>query len=216
MRSKGSCAVADYGMGNLHSAAKALQKVAPEARITITSDPDEIRKADRTVLPGVGAIGDCMAAFTAGALDDAVRESVAAGRPLLAICIGMQMLLEHSEENGGVTGLGLLPGKVRHFGTEARDPDDRRLKVPHMGWNEVWQCLPHPLWAGIKDGSRFYFVHGYRADAGAGMAGESRYGGPFAAAMAGPGIFAVQFHPEKSHDAGLSLLANFLAWDGSA
>ena len=211
-----SCAVVDYRMGNLHSAAKALQQVAPDARITITSEPAEIKQAERVLLPGVGAIGDCMAAFSAAALDEAVRESVAAGRPLLAICIGMQMLLERSEENSGVAGLGMLPGEVRHFGAEARDEDGRKLKVPHMGWNEVWQSAPHPLWADIADGSRFYFVHGYRADAGIGMVGESHYGGPFAAAMAGPGIFAVQFHPEKSHSAGLRLLANFMSWDGSA
>ena len=216
MPAKQYCAIADYGMGNLHSAAKALQHAAPGTDVIITSEPEVLRGAARVVLPGVGAIRDCMAAFAAAGLDDALRETVSAGRPLLAICIGAQMLLESSEENGGVSGLGLLSGQVRRFNTQAPAGDGRQLKVPHMGWNQVRQLLPHPLWAGIADNSRFYFVHSYRADTGAGTAGESCYGGAFASALAAPGIFAVQFHPEKSHKAGLQLLANFLAWDGSA
>lgn len=210
------CAVIDYGMGNLHSAHGALQTVAPETQVLVTSDPDVIRKADHVVLPGVGAIRDCMAEIRAQGIDQVVEE-VRKTKPLLGICVGLQAMMSHSEENGGVDCLDLFPGQVRFFGDDLTEADGERLKVPHMGWNRVQQ-VNHPLWQGIDDGSRFYFVHSYyiQADNSEQIKGHGHYGVDFAAAMGEDNVFAVQFHPEKSHHAGLTLLKNFLAWDGQA
>lgn len=206
-------AVIDYGMGNLHSVGKALEHVG-STRVQITSDPQVIRDADRVVLPGVGAMRDCMAEMQRFELLDVIRE-VSQDRPFLGICVGMQALLDSSEENGGVPCLGLFPGQVRYFGQNLQ-VNGERLKVPHMGWNTVEQRLDHPLWHNIPDLSRFYFVHSYyvQADNQRQVAGSCEYGLPFAAALADGPCFAVQFHPEKSHTNGLQLLQNFVAWDG--
>lgn len=206
-------AVIDYGMGNLHSVAKALECVGA-SRIQITSDPQVIREADRVVLPGVGAMRDCMAEITRLELLDVIRE-VSKTRPFLGICVGMQALLDRSEENGGVPCLGVLPGQVRYFGDHL-EVEGERLKVPHMGWNTVEQRLDHPLWHNIADQSRFYFVHSYyvQAQNPRQVAGRCEYAVPFAAALADGPCFAVQFHPEKSHTNGLQLLQNFVVWDG--
>jgi len=213
----GTIAVIDYGMGNLHSVAKALEHVAPRARVTVTGDPAAVRRADRLVFPGQGAIGQAMAELARTGLGEAVRE-LAGRRPFLGICLGLQALMARSEEDGGTAGLGLLPGKVRRFPEGARDPrTGARLKVPHMGWNQVRQTLAHPLWAGIAQDERFYFVHSYYValDPPPGrVAGTTAYGPTFASAVAGDACFAVQFHPEKSQRAGLRLLENFAAWDG--
>lgn len=210
-----SIAVIDYGMGNLHSVGKALEHVGVgSVRVQITSDPQVIRDADRVVLPGVGAIGDCMAHLARHELLEVIRE-VSSDRPFLGICMGMQVLLDNSEESGGVDGLGVLPGRVRGFGADLSD-GEQHLKVPHMGWNQVTQTLPHPMWHGIPDLARFYFVHSYYVDAEnpRQVAGSCQYGVEFAAAVADGARFAVQFHPEKSHTHGLQLLQNFVAWDG--
>jgi len=210
-------AVVDYGMGNLRSVAKAIERVAPYATVTVTSEPDVVRRADRVVFPGQGAMRDCMREMDArglrAAIVDAARE-----KPFLGICIGLQMLFEHSEE-GDTPGLALLPGKVRRFpASEMVDREGRKLKVPHMGWNEVHQTVAHPLWAGIPDGTRFYFVHSYFAEPADSriVAGYTLYPFAFTCAAASANIFAVQFHPEKSHNAGLRLLANFTLWSPDA
>lgn len=206
-------AVVDYGMGNLHSVSKAVEHVAPGAQVEVTSDPTRVSGADRVVFPGQGAMPDCMREMDARGLRPAVIDA-ARQRPFLGICIGLQMLFERSDE-GGVAGLGLLPGTVRRFPAPAMvDTEGRRLKVPHMGWNRVAQAGPHPLWSGIEDGSRFYFVHSYFPEAGEVVVrGITEYGIPFTCAVARDNIFAVQFHPEKSDTAGLRLLANFLNWN---
>lgn len=198
-------------MGNLHSVAKALEHVGA-SRVDVTHDPERVRAADRVLLPGQGAMRDCMAEMHRHGVDAEVREALA-GKPLLGICVGMQALLAHSEENGGVAGLGVYPGEVKFFGN-GRVENGEVLKVPHMGWNEVWQTQDHPLWAGIADGSRFYFVHSYYcAPAEAALsAGRTHYGIDFCCALARDNVFAVQFHPEKSSSAGLRLLKNFLGW----
>lgn len=207
-------AVIDYGMGNLHSVAKALEHVAPHARVLVTADVAQIRSADRIVFPGVGAMRDCMAGIRQQGVDALVRESIAQ-KPVLAICVGMQALMSHSEENGGVECLGILPGKVRFFGNTLQDVDGARLKVPHMGWSEVQQH-PHALWSGIPQSSRFYFVHSYyvTADDRSLVAAQCDYGVTLDAALHRKNLFAVQFHPEKSHTAGLQLLKNFMHWNG--
>ena len=204
-------AVLDYGMGNLHSVAKAIEHVGAH-RVEVTNDPVRVRAADRVVLPGQGAMRDCMAEMQKFGVDAEVREIIGT-KPLLGICVGMQALLAHSEENNGVDGLGIYPGDVRFFGTD-RVENGEKLKVPHMGWNEVWQTQPHALWNGIADGSRFYFVHSYYcAPADPALsAGWSHYGLDFCCAIARDNMFAVQFHPEKSSSAGLALLKNFLNW----
>lgn len=207
-------AVVDYGMGNLHSAGKALEKMAADGqRILITGDPDEVRRADRVVFPGVGAIRDCIKVITETGLDRAILDVIDQGTPLLGVCVGMQALMDYDEENGGVECLAEFPGQVRFFG-EQYDEFGRRLKVPHMGWNQVRQAQDHPLWDGIEDNSRFYFVHSYCVTGlpEKQVAGYCEYGIEFAAAAAKDTVFAVQFHPEKSADAGLRLLANFLRW----
>ncbi len=208
-------AVIDYGMGNLHSAGKALEHVAePDVKIIVTSDPADILQADRVMLPGVGAIRDCMSEIIRQGMDEVVRE-VAATRPLLGICVGMQVLLDHSEENNGVDCLGILPGDVKFFGKGLIDASGERLKVPHMGWSQVSQTqLSHPLWQKIQDNARFYFVHSYHAHMAneSMVAGRCDYSVSFDVALAHDNIFAVQFHPEKSAANGLQLLENFLKW----
>ncbi len=203
-------AVVDYGMGNLRSVSKAIEHVASGDRVVVTSDPAEVAKADRVVVPGQGAMPDCMAQLAACGLREAVI-AAAATRPFLGICIGQQMLFDHSEE-GDVAGLGILPGRVRHF--PAAETVARGLKVPHMGWNEVIQAEAHPLWQGIPDSARFYFVHSYYVEPSepAAIAGSTNYGILFTSAVARDNIFAVQFHPEKSAQAGLQLLGNFMRW----
>ena len=209
-------AVIDYGMGNLRSVSKAIEHVAPHSRVAVTSDPAQVAAAGRVVFPGQGAMPDCMREMQSRGLRPVLLEA-ARGKPFLGICIGLQMLFERSEE-GDTPGLGVLPGTVRRF-PAARMFDARgaRLKVPHMGWNEVEQ-VPHPLWDGIPDRSRFYFVHSYYpepADVGL-VAGWSAYPFRFACAAARGNLFAVQFHPEKSHVAGLRLLSNFVRWQPAA
>ena len=198
-------AVVDYGMGNLRSVSKALEHVAPSAEVLATADPAVIRSAERVVVPGQGAMPDCMRQLAASGAREAVIEAAGA-KPFLGICIGLQMLFERGEE-GDTRGLGLLPGNVPRFRVSG-------LKIPHMGWNEVLQRRPHALWAGIPDRSRFYFVHSYfpaPRDEGV-TAATCVYGMPFTCAVARDNIFAVQFHPEKSQSAGLQLLSNFVRW----
>jgi imidazole glycerol-phosphate synthase subunit HisH len=198
-------AVVDYGMGNLRSVSKAIEHVAPQAEVHVTADPQRILSSDRVVVPGQGAMRDCMRQLgESGAREAVIR--AAREKPFLGICIGLQMLFEHGEE-GDTPGLGLLPGDVPRFQLNG-------LKIPHMGWNEVAQQRSHPLWAGIADGSRFYFVHSYYPAPRdpALTAGTALYGRPFTCAVARDNIFAVQFHPEKSQSAGLQLLSNFVRW----
>ncbi|MEN8176162.1 MAG: imidazole glycerol phosphate synthase subunit HisH [Pseudomonadota bacterium] len=207
-------AIIDYGMGNLHSIAKALDHVAPDAVVEVTDRSDLIHAADRVVFPGVGGIGHCMEELRRHRLVDLIRES-AAEKPTLGICLGLQALLDHSEENGGTPCLGVIPGEVRYFGDRPIDPvSGQALTVPHMGWNNV-QHNDHPLWDGIDQGERFYFVHSYYADPReqTDVAGTTDYGRTFSCAVARDKLFAVQFHPEKSADAGLHLLKNFVAWN---
>jgi len=201
-------AVVDYGMGNLRSVAKALEHVAPHAQIRVVDDPQDVRAADRVVVPGQGAMPDCMRELKARGLDAAVIEATQR-KPFLGICIGLQMLFEHSEE-GDTPGLGVFSGRVQRF--VAVPSQIPRLKIPHMGWNQVTHSRPHPLWAGIESGSRFYFVHSYYAAAAQDAVGRCHYGVDFTAAVARQNVFAVQFHPEKSQNAGLRLLQNFTQW----
>jgi imidazole glycerol-phosphate synthase subunit HisH len=198
-------AVVDYGMGNLRSVSKAIEQVAPRAEVLVTADPEKIIAAERVVVPGQGAMPDCMRQLGESGAREAVIEAARA-KPFLGICIGLQMLFERGEE-GDTPGLGLLPGEVPRFKLSG-------LKIPHMGWNQVAQVRPHALWAEIADGSRFYFVHSYYpAPRDAALtAATSEYGGPFTCAIARDNIFAVQFHPEKSQSAGLQLLSNFVRW----
>ena len=214
-------AIIDYGMGNLHSAAKAMEHVAPNDKVFVTSEAEQILSADRVVFPGVGAIRDCMGEILKLGLDGVIRE-VAQSRPLLAVCVGMQCLMQFSEENNGVECLGLLPGQVKFFGNDLHEVDAQgqkvKLKVPHMGWNQVRQKMRHPLWHNIADRARFYFVHSYYVtlqDKNQ-CSGEADYGLTFDACAARQKIFAVQFHPEKSQRHGLQLLRNFSQWDGQS
>jgi imidazole glycerol-phosphate synthase subunit HisH len=207
-------AIVDYGMGNLRSVAKAVEHVAPDFRVIVTADPAVLADADRVIVPGQGAMPDCMRELRVRGLDRAVIDA-AAVKPFLGICVGLQMLFGHAEE-GGVTGLEILPGRVPRFPDAAMvGPDGSRLKVPHMGWNEVWQAAPHPLWQGIADGTRYYFVHSYYVEPTQPevIAGSTHYGITFTSAVARANIFAVQFHPEKSAAAGLQLLQNFMQWN---
>ncbi len=208
-------AIIDYGMGNLHSARKAVEHVAPDTTVLVTDNPEQIREADRVILPGVGAMRDCMAEIRRLGVDELVRE-VSRDRPFLGICVGMQALMSRSEENGGVDAINLFSSQVRFFGDNLVE-NGERLKVPHMGWNEVFQARAHPLWQGIPNGDRFYFVHSYYAEAqgNADIAGRAHYGVDLAAAVARDNIFAVQFHTENSAGAGLQLLKNFTDWNGT-
>ena len=213
----GVVAVIDYGMGNLHSVASALEHVGAD-EVLVTHDAELIRRADRVVFPGVGAIRDCMAEIRRLKCDELLLDVLEAQhKPVLAICVGMQALMTHSEENDGVACLDIIPGEVRFFGSPLLDDEGLRLKVPHMGWNQVRQVGAHPLWQNIEDDSRFYFVHSYYVDAQDRdlLAGEVQYGVAANAALARDNLFAVQFHPEKSHTAGLQLLRNFLEWNGT-
>lgn len=218
-------AVIDYGMGNLHSVAKAVEHVGKNVSVAVTSDAKTILQADHIIFPGVGAIRDCMAEIRRLGIDEIVARA-SESKPVLGVCVGMQALMNSSEENGGVECLGMVDGKVRFFGdalnTQGQtrpfvDENGEKLKVPHMGWNCVKQLDEHPLWKGIDDMSRFYFVHSYYVELGANekASGVTQYGLEFAAAVSKGNIFAVQFHPEKSHHCGMQLLSNFLQWDGS-
>ncbi len=212
-----SIAIIDYGMGNLHSIAKAVEHVAGKSRVLVTSNHDEIRAADRVIFPGVGAIRDCISELQQAGLD-AVLDSVAQSRPMLGICLGLQALFDTSEENGGTQCLGMLPGHVTRFPSDMTGDDGAVLKIPHMGWNRVQPKRSHPLWTDIDDGSRFYFVHSYYAAPGNAddVAAVTGYGREFVCAVARENVFAVQFHPEKSQHAGLQLLENFVTWNGES
>jgi imidazole glycerol-phosphate synthase subunit HisH len=211
---KTSIAIVDYGMGNLRSVAQALRQAAPEADVAIVERPEAIRAADRVVLPGQGAMPDCMRSLAESGLQEAVIEA-SRTKPLMGVCVGEQMLFDWSAE-GDTKGLGLLPGKVVRFELEGRLQDDgSRFKVPQMGWNVVRQARAHALWDGVPDGSHFYFVHSYYVvpDDAAHTVGETPYGAAFTSAVARDNIFATQFHPEKSAAAGLRVYRNFVHWN---
>lgn len=206
-------AVIDYGMGNLRSVAKAIEHVAGGAEVRVTDDHQYIAAADRVVFPGQGAARDCMAAIGEHHLNKAVLDA-SRNKPFLGICMGLQVLMQHSEENGGTDLLGLFQGRVRRFDGTARGENGLPLKIPHMGWSCVDQQSAHPLWDGIVDGSRFYFVHSYRVvpEDPSLVVATTDYGVRFASAIGRENLFACQFHPEKSADAGLRLLQNFVNW----
>lgn len=200
-------ALLDYGMGNLHSAAKALEHVG--AKVDVTNDPKPIAQADKIVFPGVGAMRDCMHGMHEAGIDDVVRHAVF-NKPVLAICVGMQALMQRSEENGGADALGIFEGEVKRF------PDVEGLKVPHMGWNQVHQADPgHPMWKDIEQDARFYFVHSFYVEPKdpSIVSATCNYGLEFCTALHKENLFATQFHPEKSHTAGLQLLKNFVEWN---
>lgn len=208
-------AVVDYGMGNLRSVSQAVMHAARDSgfEVVVTAEPDRVFAADRIVLPGQGAMPDCMAELRASGLQDAVLHA-AANKPLMGVCVGMQMLLSHSDE-GPTSGLDLIPGGVHRFELTGRlQPDGSRYKVPQMGWNRVFQAQPHAVWRGVPDGAFFYFVHSFYAvpTERRHSAGETDYGGRFTSALARDNIFATQFHPEKSAEHGLALYRNFLHW----
>jgi glutamine amidotransferase len=213
--SKQQIAVIDYGMGNLFSVASALRNVAPDADVVVTGEAAVIEEADRVIFPGVGAMRDCMHGLRSLKLDEVIKQTVGQ-KPMLAICVGLQALMDHSEENNGVDCLGIMPGNVRFFGNPLLDSNGDNLKVPHMGWSCVEQTIDHPLWHSIENHSRFYFVHSYFVSAQNQneVAAYCDYGYRFDAALYGEQLFAVQFHPEKSHHNGLQLLKNFAAWSG--
>ena len=207
-------AVIDYGMGNLRSVAKAVEHVADAAdNVLVTDNPDQILSSDRVVFPGQGAARDCMAAISDHHLNQAILDA-AECKPFLGICMGLQVLMAFSEENGGTELLKLLPGQVRHFERNAED-NGQRLKIPHMGWNKVHHTDNHPLWRDIQQDSRFYFVHSYFVEPQNQeiIAATTDYGVDFASAVAKDNLFAVQFHPEKSARDGLTLLRNFVQWN---
>ena len=212
-----SIAIIDYGMGNLHSVASAFAHVSPQSHVMVTADPEVIGNADRVLFPGVGAIRDCMSEIRRLGLDTLVPRLIAEGKPMLAICVGMQALMHASEESGGVDCINVLPGEVKFFTENVVDSHGQKLKVPHMGWNNVQQAIEHPLWRGIEDNSRFYFVHSYfvQAEKQSQVAGTCDYQRSFAAALAQDNLFATQFHPEKSDTVGLQLLKNFVIWNGA-
>ena len=208
--------IIDYGMGNLHSVEKSVRAAAAlsgsRADIRLSSRPEDVYRADKVIFPGQGAMPDCMAALHRSGLGEAVRDALK-NKPFFGICVGAQLLFEHSEE-GDTAGLGWFGGDVRRFAADLRDAHGNRLKVPHMGWNSVRQTQAHPLFRDIADHSRFYFVHSYHfAPAERGIVlGESEYPEAFACIVGRDNVFATQFHTEKSHDAGLILLRNFLNW----
>lgn len=209
--------VIDYGMGNLHSLGKSLERVAGSDRIEISYDADKLLKCDKLVLPGVGGVRECMKELHRLELNELVIEA-SKKVPMLGICLGMQVMLDFSEENEGVQALGLFPGEVVRFPDPPQTTAADRLKVPHMGWNRVRQVRPHPVWNGVPDESWFYFVHSYHARPRnpEHTIGTSDYVNTFACALARDNLVAFQFHPEKSQGAGLRLLANFVQWDGTA
>lgn len=206
--------VVDYGMGNLRSVAQALRAVAPEAEVVISGEVADIESADRIVLPGQGAMPDCMRSLRESGVQEALL-AAARNKPLMGVCIGEQMLFEHSEE-GNAAGLGLLPGEVVRFQLDGLlQEDGSRFKVPQMGWNQVQQSAAHPMWQDIPDNSYFYFVHSYfaRPSVAEHTVGVTVYGAPFSCAVARDNIFATQFHPEKSAATGLQLYKNFVHWN---
>ena len=211
--------IIDYGMGNLHSVGKALEHVGENISLSITADPQHIHEADRLIFPGVGAMRDCMAEIKRLKIDELLKQARQV-KPILGICVGMQAMLSFSEENNGVDCVDLFPGEVKRFKENQIDRNGDWLKVPHMGWNEVKQTAAHPMWQGIDNNSRFYFVHSFYVEPDTSqknstdIVGESSYPLPFCSAIAAKNIFAVQFHPEKSQNVGLQLLKNFLNWDG--
>ncbi|MAA75112.1 MAG: imidazole glycerol phosphate synthase subunit HisH [Salinisphaeraceae bacterium] len=209
--------IIDYGMGNLHSIAKALQYVADDENIEISYDPDALSHMDRLVLPGVGAIGHCMDELKRLELDQMIKEHMGS-KPLMGVCLGIEVLMAYSAESGGVEGLGAFPGEVVRFADPDKQPDGVRRKIPHMGWNQVRHERNHPLWKDIAPSSWFYFVHSYYVapEDERHVAGTTEYGLRFTSVLLRNNVFAVQFHPEKSQSAGLQLLANFLEWDGQA
>ena len=202
-------AVIDYGMGNLHSVSKALIKASPSDQILVTSKRSEIENSDKIVLPGVGAIKDCMEALSKDNLDQVVLRNMAK-KPTLAICVGMQMLLKSSEENHGIKGFNLIDGRVSKMTSSAT------VKVPHMGWNQVLQKSDHPMWTDIPDNSFFYFVHSYACESSLDAIGTTSHGSEFISAVSKKNIFAVQFHPEKSQNTGLQIYKNFINWEGDS
>lgn len=213
-------AVVDYGMGNLRSVSKALEHVVDDSqRVIVSSDAEEIANAERVVFPGQGAARDCMKQLQDMQLDNVVMQA-AKEKPFLGICMGMQVLMSHSEENQGIDCMNFYPGNVRALADALSGPSlqlqKQSLKIPHMGWNEVSQKQAHPLWQGIDDNARFYFVHSYYVDPNEASltAGETHYGIEFVSAIARDNVFAVQFHPEKSAHDGLQLLKNFSRWNG--
>ena len=209
-------AVVDYGMGNLRSVVNALQVVADDRdQVILTSDPAQVLEADRIVFPGQGAAGDCMRAIDEYGLRESITVA-AQQRPFLGICMGILVLLEHSEEDQGTSCRGNFKGQVKYFGDGHKDQSGVKLKVPHMGWNRVTQTQSHPLWHSRADGSRFYFVHSYYLEAEVPelVAGITDYGFSFSSVIARDNLFALQCHPEKSADVGLQLLRNFVNWDG--
>jgi len=203
-------AVVDFGAGNLRSVAKALERSGLIA--DVTGDPADVRRADGVVLPGVGAFADAVASLSASGLDEAVRDRLAARRPYLGLCLGLQVLFEEGDEHGVTPGLGILPGRVERFPDRASD--GAPLRVPHIGWNTVKFSGEHPMLSKLPDEDCFYFVHSYRAipECASDVVGRVDYGGEFAAAVAREGMFAVQFHPEKSQGAGRRLLDAFAYW----
>ena len=206
--------VLDYGSSNLRSVAKALEFVSDQQQIIVTDLPDQIFAADRVVFPGQGAIGQCMNSLREKGLDDVIRECVR-NKPFLGICLGLQSLMDESDEDGCTRGLGIIAGGVKRFPDNVQDEKGFICKIPHMGWNQVYQQKQHALWHGIENGSRFYFVHSYyvqpeNEDA---IAAITNYATSFTSAAARDNIFATQFHPEKSQKAGLTLLKNFLHWE---
>ncbi|WP_435949904.1 imidazole glycerol phosphate synthase subunit HisH [Psychrobacter sp. DM8] len=206
-------ALLDYGMGNLHSVSKALTNVGSD--VSITNDPKVVAAADKIVFPGVGAMRDCMIGMHAAGIDDVVRDAIF-NKPVMAICVGMQALFERSAENGSTDCLGILQGNVEAFDPSWVDEQGATIKVPHMGWNTITDMdLAHPLWNGIEDNAHFYFVHSYYCAPNdeSQIAAICDYGQPFCASIIKDNLFATQFHPEKSHTAGLQLLKNFVEWD---
>ena len=209
--------VLDYGSSNLRSVAKALETVATKNQdIAITDNPKTVLNADKVVFPGQGAIGHCMKNLQEKKLDDVIKQCIK-NKPFLGICLGLQSLMEHSDEDGGTKGLGVMSGNVIRFPNNAKDEKNNVYKIPAMGWNQVYKTKKHPLWNWIDEGSRFYFVHSYyvKMNDDSDIAGSTDYICRYTSAASRNNVFATQFHPEKSQQAGLTLLKNFLDWDGS-
>lgn len=212
----GKVVVIDYGTGNLYSVAKALEYVADSKQeVVVSSQRSQILAAERVVFPGQGAVGQCMQYLADADLIDLIKEC-ADSRPFFGICMGLQLLMQHSEEDGGTDTLDIIPGTVVQFPSDVSDAQGYVCKIPHMGWNQVDQRNSHPLWQGMADGCYFYFAHSYyvQTENDDDVAATTNYTHEFTSAIAKENIFATQFHPEKSQQAGLTLLHNFLSWDG--